>query len=130
MVAPWNRHFSVADAFTALEALIFTVGLSLAFFIYVIWLFAVFGAAATSVLFVSGLIYSAIGLATFLLAVSIAGGGRVGLRLAPYALGYGFYCTFVLHPVRVWACIDELLFNRSLRSTFVPSKVLSRIARF
>lgn len=130
LVAPWSSHFCIADALTALEVLFFTVGLSLGFFVYVIWLFAAFGLVAAQILLIGGVIYSGIGFATFLLAAGVSRGGRPVLRLAPYALGYGLYCVLVLHPVRVWACIDELLFSRSLRTTFVPPKVLSRIARF
>jgi hypothetical protein len=48
-------------------------------------------------------------------------------RLLPYALGYGIYSMCVLQPIRLWACLDELLLGRSRRPGFVPAKVLKQL---
>lgn len=127
--APTHKNFSVAEVLAALESLIFSVGLSLGFVIYVCWAAATYGFMAIPILLISGIIYSGIAVATFILAVGMSS-RRGNLALLPYAIGYGFYCVYLLHPLRLWACVDELAFGRSYRTNFVPQKVLSRIERF
>jgi hypothetical protein len=126
---PWAPRFSLRDTISTIDVLVFSIGLSFAFIIYVLWVFINYGALAIPILIATGLVYSLIGTFTFLLAMALSDNSS-GLRLLPYALGYGVYCAYVLHPIRVWACIDELVFDRSYRSTFVPTKVLNRIWRF
>lgn len=127
--SPMHRNFSLGEVIAAIESLVFSVGLSLGFVIYVCWAAATYGLMAIPILAISGLVYSAIAVATFILAAGISG-RRASLALLPYAIGYGFYCVYLLHPLRLWACVDELAFGRSYRTTFVPRKVLSRIERF
>jgi cellulose synthase/poly-beta-1,6-N-acetylglucosamine synthase-like glycosyltransferase len=126
---PWAPRFSLRDTISTIDVLVFSIGLSFAFIIYALWVFINYGALAIPILIATGLVYSLIGTFTFLLAMALSDNSS-GLRLLPYALGYGVYCAYVLHPIRVWACIDELVFDRSYRSTFVPTKVLNRIWRF
>lgn len=129
LLCPWSREFSFRDTLSAVDVLIFSIGLSFCFVTYVVWTIATYGTFAVPVLFAAGLIYSLIGLITFLFATAFER-SNISMRLFPYALGYGFYCVYLLHPVRIWACIEELTFDRSYRSTFVPRKVLNRIGRF
>lgn len=126
---PWSPHFSLRDTISTLDVLVFSTGLSFAFVIYVLWVFGTYGAFAVAILVATGFIYSLIGSFTFLLATALMDAPSK-VRLLPYALGYGVYCAYVLHPIRVWAGINELVFNRSYRSGFVPTKILSRIWRF
>lgn len=127
---PWSPHFSLRDTINTIDVLVFSTGLSFAFFIYVLWIFGIYGSFALPILIATGFVYSLIGAFTFLLSTAFADNPST-IRLLPFAFGYGIYCAYVLHPLRVWACIDELAFDRSYnRSTFVPTKVLNRIWRF
>lgn len=127
---PWAPHFSLRDTINTLDVLVFSTGLSFAFIIYVLWIVGFYGSLALPILVATGIIYSLIGALTFLLGTALSSNPSV-MRLLPFAFGYGIYCAYILHPIRVWACIDELAFDRSYhRSTFVPTKVLNRIWRF
>ena len=127
--SPTHRNFSIAEVVATIEALVFSIGLSLGFVVYVCWAAATYGFMAIPILAISGLIYSGIAVATFILAAGVSD-RRGSFALLPYAIGYGFYCVYLLHPLRLWACVDELAFGRSYRTNFVPQKVLSRIERF
>jgi cellulose synthase/poly-beta-1,6-N-acetylglucosamine synthase-like glycosyltransferase len=126
---PWASGFSLRDTISTIDVLVFSTGLSFAFIIYVLWVFANYGVIAIPILVATGFVYCLIGTFTFLLATALSD-NLAAMRLLPYAVGYGFYCAYVLHPIRVWACVDELVFDRSYRSTFVPTKVLKRLWRF
>jgi biofilm PGA synthesis N-glycosyltransferase PgaC len=73
-------------------------------------------------------IYSVIG-ALYFFVGAVLGATPHRARLLPYAFGYGIYSLCILQPIRLWACLDELLFGRSLRPGFVPAKVLDQIGR-
>ena len=44
-------------------------------------------------------------------------------RYALYILGYGLFATFIQRGIRLYAYIDELIFRRSYRDSYVPAKV-------
>ncbi|WEX09058.1 glycosyltransferase [Chelativorans sp. AA-79] len=129
LLSPWAPHVSLRDTTNTLDVLIFSIVLPFAFVLYVVWLLAAYGAFAVVILMMTGFAYSLIGTFSFLVAITLSERASTA-RLLPYALGYGFYCTCVLHPIRVWAFVQELAFDRSYHSTFVPTKVLSQMWRF
>jgi cellulose synthase/poly-beta-1,6-N-acetylglucosamine synthase-like glycosyltransferase len=129
LLMPWSRGFSLREAAGAADVLVFSIAPSFAFAGYAIWLLAGYGAAALQILVLAAIVYSLIGAATFVLATAVA--DRPGeLRLLPFALGYGLYCVSLLYPVRLYAYVTELAFDRSYRSSFAPRKVLDSIGRF
>lgn len=129
LLYPWRRNFSLSDTIGTIDALLFSVGLSCAFLVYLAWVVAHYGALAAPILLATAFVYSLVGTLNFMLAAATTD-ERAMLRSLPYALGYGFYCIGVLHPIRIWACVDELVFYGSYRSTFVPKRVLGRLWRF
>lgn len=129
LFSPTASRFSLRDTLSTIDALLLSIGMSIAFVAYVLLVFATYGRMAVPILTVTAFVYTLIGTANFLIAVAV-GGNPSAMRLLPYAFGHGIYCISILHPVRIWACIDELAFDRSYRSSFVPKKVLNRVWRY
>lgn len=129
LLSPWRRNFSLSDTLGAVDALVFSVGVTFACPVYLAWMVAKFGTLAVLILLLTTLVYAVIGTVVFVLATS-ATEGRAMARLLPYTLGYGIYWVFLLYPIRICACVDEIFFFGSYRSTFVPKRVLARLWRF
>src|SRR5262249_48625831 len=123
---PSSPMFSLRNALGMIDVLVFSFAMPAVFLSYVIWLTALYGERSLIVLFICALLYAAICSVNFMVGVALsATPGRA--RLLPYALGYGIYSLCVLQPIRLWAFIDELAFQRSLRPGFVPTKVVNHI---
>jgi len=129
LLSPLASHLSLRDIVSTFDVLIFSIALPFAFVVYVLWLLAAYGTFAVQVLMAAGFVYALVGVFTFMMALAISRNSSL-LRLLPYTFGYGVYCAYVLNPIRVWAFVQELGFDRSYRSTFVPTKVLSQMWRF
>ncbi|WP_028032858.1 glycosyltransferase [Chelativorans sp. J32] len=129
LLSPLASRLSLRDIVSTFDILIFSIALPFAFVVYVLWLLAAYGPFAIPVLLAAGLIYALVGVLTFVVTLAISRNSSF-LRLLPYTFGYGVYCAYVLNPIRVWAFVQELGFDRSYRSTFVPTKVLSQMWRF
>ncbi len=126
---PLRHNFSLSNALGTLDFLFFGVALPLSFVVYVVWLFAQFGVGALPILAGVTLVYMASASATFVIAASLSGHyGRY--RLFPYVLGYTVFSAYVLRLVTVYAYVQELIFRRSYRDTYVPRRVLDHAPRF
>jgi poly-beta-1,6-N-acetyl-D-glucosamine synthase len=126
---PWENGFSFRDTISTIDALFFSVIMSLAFTIYLIYIVAEFGFLSIPILISTCLIYSLIGVLTYSISI-LHSNNPINKNLLPFAVGYGLYCIYILHPIRVWACTEELILDRSYRTVFVPKKVLDRLWRF
>jgi len=124
-----RRNFSAINALGTLDIIYFQAILPASFFIYIIWLFAYFGAFGWVILGTVTLVYIASALISFLIAASVSEHyGR--LRLLPYVPGYALFNAYVLRAVAVYSYFDELAFRRSYRDSYVPTRVLNRAERF
>jgi cellulose synthase/poly-beta-1,6-N-acetylglucosamine synthase-like glycosyltransferase len=123
---PFSSMFLLRNALGMIDVLVFSFGMSFVFLAYVIWLTATYGKQSLSIMFVSALIYAVIGVLNFIVGVALSATPHRA-RLLPYALGYGVYSLCVLQPIRMWAVIGELVFRRSLRPGFVPTKVINHV---
>jgi poly-beta-1,6-N-acetyl-D-glucosamine synthase len=128
---PRLAGFSLRGAASILDVLVFSIGLPCAFVLYVAWVLIAYGDLAVLVLASAGVAYTGLGIVTFAVAALLsARSGCQCLGLLPYALIYALYSVSVIHPLRAYAYLDELTYDRSYRCGFVPSKVLKRVARF
>lgn len=125
MFDPSWPNFSLIDAIGTADILYFQALLPASFFVYVFWLFAHYGTFAWIILSVVTLIYAITSLFSFLIAISVSDHyGR--LTLLPYVPGYALMNAYVLRAISVWAYVDELIFRRSYKDTYVPSRVLKQ----
>lgn len=118
-----ERRFSLSDALGHIDILFSQAILPFSFLIYLIWLAAIYGAAAVPILFAVALIYVAFALASFLLAVLVTR-DWASLRLLPYVPAYSIVSGYVLRFVRLWAVADELIARGSFKDPYVPQRVL------
>jgi cellulose synthase/poly-beta-1,6-N-acetylglucosamine synthase-like glycosyltransferase len=126
---PSRPNFSIIDALGTFDILYFQAILPASFFVYIPWLFAHFGSFAWIILGVVTIIYMASSLISFLIAASVSEHyGR--LDLLPYVAGYALFNAYVLRAVGVYSYLDELIFRRSYRDTYVPSRVLEQAEHF
>ncbi|WEX09059.1 glycosyltransferase [Chelativorans sp. AA-79] len=125
-----SRHnFSAADALGTLDIIYFQAILPASFFVYIVWLFAHFGTFAWVILGVVTIVYMTSALISFLIAASVSDHyGRLGLLL--YVPGYALFNAYVLRAIAVYAYLDELIFRRSYKDTYVPSRVLNQAEDF
>lgn len=129
MFNPARPNFSLLNALGTLDIILFQAILPVSFFIYIFWLFSVYGAEALIILAVVSFVYICGAIVSFLVAASVAGHyGR--LSLLPYVVGYALYNAFLLRAVSVYAYLDELILRRSYRDPYVPTRVLQRVEKF
>lgn len=126
---PSYPNFSIFDALGTLDILYFQAILPASFFIYILWLFAYLGAFAWVILGVVTVVYVMTSLISFTVAASVSEHyGRISLL--PYVVGYALFNAYVLRAVSVYAYLDELIFRRSYKDTYVPSHVLNQAEHF
>lgn len=125
MFSPSWRNFSLIDALGTLDILCFQGLLPASFFIYVLWMFAYYGSFGWVVLASVSLIYVLTSLISFFVAISVSDHyGRIGLL--PYVPGYALFNAYVLRAISVYAYLDELIFRRSYKDSYVPRRVLKQ----
>jgi cellulose synthase/poly-beta-1,6-N-acetylglucosamine synthase-like glycosyltransferase len=129
LLNPYNKNFSILNAISTIDAFSFQFFLAVSFYAYIIWLFIYYGEFGLIILFLISSVYVLTGLLSFSIA-SIASKRRASLALIPYALTYGLFNSFVLRAVRVYAYLDELLYRKSYKDSYVPQKVLDNTEKF
>jgi hypothetical protein len=129
MFNPRQPNFSCINALGSLDILFFQALLPASFYIYVLWLFANYGAFAWLILSVVTMLYMLTSLLSFTMAVTVSGHhGR--WRLLPYVPGYTLFNAYVMRAIEVGAYLDELIFRHSYQDTYVPTRVQSQAERF
>ena len=126
---PWNSTFRLVDVLSMADVLLFQIGLTMAFPVYVLWLWCHVGTFTASVLGATLIGYAVLSL----LALAIAAGLSTD---APRAIGLLVYLPFyivvqigVLAPVRLIAILQELLLRSSYRDPYVPARVMRQVER-
>ena len=126
---PRIANFSLSDALGILDALFFQTLLSIAYFVYLAWLFLTYGTFGWVILLAVTIVQVLLTLFTFLTAAAAVQRHR-RLGLLPYALGYSLFISYFLRVIRVVAYLDELMFRHSYDDDFVPKRVRDRLEKF
>jgi hypothetical protein len=126
---PWQSTFRLIDVLAMADVLVFQVGLTAVFPVYVVWLWWYVGDFSVSVLGATLIGYMVLGL----LALTVAAGLSADV---PRAMGLVLYLPFyivvqmaVLAPVRLLAILQELLLASSYRDPYVPARVMRQVER-
>ncbi|MBR9911549.1 MAG: glycosyltransferase family 2 protein [Gammaproteobacteria bacterium] len=121
--------FRGRDVIALSNVLFFQVVLTLSFFTYLFWLFYQMGESAFYVVGTITLVYLIEDMLTFALMCLIYR-AREPERLGIYLLASTVFESYVARGVRFFAYLDELIFRRSFKDTFVPVKVKQVLERF
>jgi cellulose synthase/poly-beta-1,6-N-acetylglucosamine synthase-like glycosyltransferase len=122
LLNPFNTRFSVSDLLNELDFVLFSVGATICFPFYLVWLFVNYGDVAILILVGAQLGMFAFDGASFLLAALVAPMVKAW-PLAPYWAGYSLFSCFVMRFVRLSAYVQEWVLQASYRDSFVPRKV-------
>ncbi|MCF7980334.1 MAG: glycosyltransferase [Pseudomonadales bacterium] len=124
----WYR-FSFSDIVALSNILFFQVILTISFFSYLLWLFYQMGSAALYIVATISIVYLIEDAISFIAACLIYR-SREPEKLGVYLLASTVFESYVARGIRFFAYIDELIFRRSFRDTFVPLKVKHVLERF
>jgi cellulose synthase/poly-beta-1,6-N-acetylglucosamine synthase-like glycosyltransferase len=126
---PFNANFSFRDAGAAANILFFQVALSISFFAYLFWLVLFYPDIAPLVILTVNLVYVIEDL--FIMGIgALLYHERVIPRMLLYSPLTTFFKGYFLRFVRLTAYIDELIFRRSYRDSFYPTKVRNNVEQF
>jgi hypothetical protein len=117
-----GRSKGLADVANQWDFLIFELGATLVFPIYLVWLVAVLGGLAIPVLVAMQLGLMVLDTAMLALAGLIVARG-VPLNTLLYMPGYAIYSGWVMRPVRLIAFVHEWFLFGSRHDNYVPAKV-------
>ncbi len=126
LMNPFSKSFSLPETLHQLDFLIFNLLGAVVFPIYVLWLFALYGDFAVSVLVAAQLGLIILDAFSYLLAVQMTG----RWHLMPYLMfipGYGIFNGYYMRFVRLFAYLREWIFDESRTDHYVPAR--SRYAR-
>lgn len=127
---PLSASFSFANMMALTNILFYQVVLSISFYIYIGWLFWSLGShGAILILGATTFIYIVQGCLVYLVA-HVLYRHRAPLRHLWFVPGQILFSTFIQRGVRMLAYIDELVFRRSFRDPYVPTKVRTATDRF
>lgn len=121
---PFSARFNFLEALLVLDFIIFTVGTGIAFWIYIVWLFVVYGGLAPVVIVTVQSLVLLLETSEFLLAALITPSTR-SAALLPYMLAYSALYQPFMRSVRSVAYIREWIFKSSYGDRSVPKKVHS-----
>ncbi|MBK1657923.1 glycosyltransferase family 2 protein [Paracraurococcus ruber] len=112
----------MAEAVHQWDFLVFEFGATVAFPLYLAWLFAMYGDMAVPILLAmqAGLLLLD---TAMLAAAALAVPRRVPLSLLLYAPGHAVFSAWVMRPVRLFAFIQEWFLFGSRRDDYVPAEV-------
>jgi cellulose synthase/poly-beta-1,6-N-acetylglucosamine synthase-like glycosyltransferase len=129
MFDPREPNFSCINALGTLDIIYFQALLPGSFYVYILWVFANYGAFAWVILSIVTTVYMLASLLSFTLAVAVSG-HRGRWSLLPYVPGYTLFNAYVMRAIEVGAYIDELMFRHSYKDSYVPVRVQSQAERF
>ncbi|MFO6464294.1 glycosyltransferase family 2 protein [Jannaschia sp. KMU-145] len=121
MLNPFASGFRVSELVHELEFLLFNVVAAAALPVYVLWLFAMYGASAWIVMGAAQLGLMVLDLLVFILAASRTP-KLDGLSLLPDVPGYSLFSIY-MRMVRLAAYLQEWIFRSSYADNYVPEKV-------
>jgi len=88
-----------------------------------------YGEHFAMILFTNVCLHLLLRLTQYAIAMKLSDRKAMPLKLLPYLFFYGFYMA-LYKLVRVISYIDELVFRRSYRDKFAPSKVQKQMPRY
>lgn len=123
---PAARHFNGTQTWEQVDFVLFNLVVTISFPLYLIWLFYFYGSYAWVILIAVGIVYVGLDLMAFLLAnlISRRHTPLDSLTLWPYAITYGLFNGYVMRFIRLYAYLEEFIFHRSYRDSYVPQRVL------
>lgn len=119
---PRQGNFNLRDVFASLNVLWFQLGLTVAYFVYVVDLFVDYGTLAITLIAAIHLLSIVGDLVEFAVALIFVRRLRLS-RLFPYVLGFTFFVSYFNRPIRMIAYLSELIFRNSYADGFYPTKV-------
>ena len=119
---PFSRKFRVTELFHELEFLFFNVAGAVILPIYFFWLFAIYGELAFVVIVAAQLGLITLDVIVLALAAHITPHYKK-LSIIPFIVGYSFFNGMFMRFMRLFAYIQEWVFQASYKDTYVPEKV-------
>ena len=119
---PRQGNFTLRDVVASLNVLWFQMGLTFAYFFFVIGLFIDYGSMAFSLIVAVHLLGIMGDLIEFSVALIVLRRLPV-YRLFPYVLGFTFFVSYYDRAIRMVAYLSELIFRDSYKDGFYPTKV-------
>ncbi|MCP3867082.1 MAG: glycosyltransferase family 2 protein [Gammaproteobacteria bacterium] len=126
---PFSQQFSLLDVIALTNNIFFQVLLSTSFFIYLTWLFYQLGSGALLFISLITFVYYIESMLSFAI-VYLMYRERISLSLGIYIFAFTLFESFITRAIRMLSYLDELIFRRSYRDSFVPVKVRNVLKRF
>jgi cellulose synthase/poly-beta-1,6-N-acetylglucosamine synthase-like glycosyltransferase len=122
---PSRRTFNSLETFEQMEWLVMNALVTLAFPLYVAYLFIIFGIQALHILLCVAIIYLILDVAGFLMALAICRryDSRMVWSIVPYLLTFGLYNGVLMRCVRLYAYYEEWVHRASSHDSYSPSRV-------
>jgi poly-beta-1,6-N-acetyl-D-glucosamine synthase len=125
---PQQSAFRLLEVWAVLDVIFYQGVLTLAFPVYLVWLFYYFGDFAWTVIAATLIAYFLADILTFAIA-AMSGALARPLRLLPYIPFYTIMQVTLMRIVRSIAIIQEVVFRSSYRDPFVPARVMRQVER-
>ena len=122
LLNPFSKQFDVIELLHELDFIVFNILAAVAFPIYLVWLFVIYGDFAPLILMAAQIGMWSLDLFTFLIAAWMTPKANA-MSLMPYLLAYSPFYGFLMRMVRVAAYVQEWVFRASYRDPYVPKKV-------
>lgn len=122
LLNPFSKQFDVIELLHELDFIVFNILAAVAFPIYLVWLFVIYGDFAPLILMAAQIGMWGLDLFTFLIAAWMTPKANA-MRLMPYLLAYSPFYGFLMRMVRVAAYVQEWVFRASYSDPYVPKKV-------
>lgn len=122
LMLPGGARFAAVEALHQWDFLLFGVLGAVTFPVYVVWLFAMFGAFAPVILIAAQLGLLVLDAAALALAAGVAGRPAFWRNLA-YTPGFAVFNGYVMRSVRLCAYVGEWMLFASTRDNYVPARV-------
>jgi biofilm PGA synthesis N-glycosyltransferase PgaC len=129
MLNPFSANFKIRNMLGIINHLFFQVFLAMSYLGYIIWLMIELGEVALLMIGITFVIYLIEDILTFLL-VCILYKEKNPWPLAAYLPLYNLFDSYFVRTLRLYSYLNEIIFRRSYRDTFTPTKVQSALERF
>jgi len=123
---PGSRRFNGTETWEQVDFVLFNLLVTISFPLYLGWLFYFYGSYAWTILIAVGMVYVALDLMAFVLANMLSRRRTPSdtLGLWPYAITFGLFNGYFMRFVRLWAYLEEFVFRKSYRDSYVPQRIL------
>jgi poly-beta-1,6-N-acetyl-D-glucosamine synthase len=125
---PKQSAFRLLEVWAVVDVIFYQGVLTLAFPVYLVWLFYYFGDFAWTVVGATLIAYFLADILTFAIA-SMSGALAYPLQLLPYIPFYTIMQMTLMRIVRSIALVQEVVFRSSYRDPFVPTRVMRQVER-